>query len=226
MMISPKYFLKYIFPLTCLLFLVWVSLVFSDEKKTDVIGKLQIANQYVTESGYDVNKLTPLVSLHTVPWNDCFPEWRTEEYYIQKRERLKGKIYWMIYYFDTYNIYNENIAVFIDARADEILTDYRGKSILYVEDAIPAQEAIEIADSEIRKLGYNLEGMLPSISYKKFPRNSYPVGEKYIVNSVIKDKSINYWAVYYFNPKSVTGGDVCVFINAKTKSVIGTYRGK
>jgi hypothetical protein len=170
--------------------------------------------------------LTPLVSLHTVPWNDCFPEGRTEEYFLQKRDLLKGKIYWMIYYYDTNNIYNENIAVFIDAKADVILTDYRGKSILYVEDAIPAQEAIEIANMEIKNLNYNLDDMLASISYNKFPWNIYPVGEKHIVNMIVKDKNINYWAVYYFNPKYVTGGDVCVFINAKTKSIIGTYRGK
>jgi hypothetical protein len=226
MMINFKNILKYVFPLTCLLFLVGVSLVFSGERKTDVIGKLKIANEYVTRLGYNVNKLTPLVSLHTVPWNDCFPEGSEENYYPQKRELLKGKIYWMIYYYDTNNFYNENIAVFIDAKTDEILTDYRGKSILYEEGVISAQEAIETANSEIKNLNYNLDDMLTSISYNKSPWNIYPVGEKYIVNSIVKDKTINYWAVYYFNPKNVTGGDVCVFINAKTKSIIGTYRGK
>lgn len=226
MMINPRYLLRFILPLACLLLLVEANLVFSGERKTDVIEKIKIANEYVTGLGYDVNKLSLLVSLHIVPWNDCFPEKKTEEYFIQKRELLKGKLYWMIYYYDTSNIYNESIAVFIDARADEIITDYRGKSILYEEDAISAQEAIEIANSETRNPNYNLDEMLKSISYNKFPMNIYPVGEKYIVNSIVKDKSINFWAVYYFNPKYVTGGDVCVFINAKSKSIIGTYRGK
>lgn len=226
MMINPRYLLKIISLLACLFLLVGASIAFSGQKKTDVIEKIKLANEYITGLGYDVNKLTPLVSLHTVPWNDCFPERKTEEYFIQKRALLKGKLYWMIYYYGTSNIYNESIAVFIDARADEIITDYRGKSILYEEDAISAQEAIEIANSEIRNPNYNLDEMLKSISYNKFPMNIFPVGEKYIVNSIVKDKSINFWAVYYFNPKSVTGGDVCVFINAKTKSIIGTYRGK
>ena len=99
---------------------------------------------------------------------------------------------------------------------------------------ITEKKAIEIANEEAIKLGYDIKSMDIKITKYNTPWNEYiPKDSKseYIIERLNKLKNKEYWAVYYYYDfKKIgmiyKGGDLCIFVDAKTGEIITTYRGK
>ncbi len=96
------------------------------------------------------------------------------------------------------------------------------------------QEAIEIANIEIKKLGYDKKAMNIKVTFHETPYNDYlPKGNTsdYIIERRNKLKNKKYWAVYYYRASKEIGiihkgGDICVFIDVFSGDIITNYRGK
>lgn len=88
--------------------------------------------------------------------------------------------------------------------------------------------AIEIANKEAKKLGYNIESMTVRASHYKSPLNEYisDSKEEYYVERRGKLKNKEYWAIYYSDPKFNKGGDICIFVDSSNGEIITSIRGK
>lgn len=89
-------------------------------------------------------------------------------------------------------------------------------------------KAIEIANKEAKKIGYDIESMNVKTAHYKTPSNEYlpDSEEKYYVDRRSKLENKEYWAIYYFDPKLKKGGDICIFIDSSSGEVITSVRGK
>ena len=98
---------------------------------------------------------------------------------------------------------------------------------------ISQQEAASIAEREVISLGYDCGDMNCEISLhsepwnKCLPKNSnYP----YVLIRKRKLENRKYWMVYFYpislNDIPVDGGDIGIFVDAKTGEVLTNYRGK
>lgn len=93
---------------------------------------------------------------------------------------------------------------------------------------ITEAKAIELANKEAKRLGYNTESMQVKATHYNTPMNEYLSGsdEEYSVVRRNKLKNKEYWSLYYYNPKFKKGGDFCIFIDSRNGAVITDIRGK
>jgi len=101
------------------------------EKCFSKIDALKLASKYAEELGYDVNSMNIEISKYNQPYNEYFPKDEKDEYAVERRNKLKGKNYFAVYFFTPIrgNIATSggDVCVFIDTENGNILTDYRGK---------------------------------------------------------------------------------------------------
>ena len=102
------------------------------------------------------------------------------------------------------------------------------------ENMLKQKTIIEIANKAINKLGYDTAAMEMELIFHEHPWNVFFPKEsmsKYVVVRRNKLANKKYWAVYFYKTVKkdgpiYKGGDVCIFINAKTGDILTTYRGK
>jgi len=106
-------------------------------------------------------------------------------------------------------------------------------SVLSAEFMITEKQAVEIANKEIEKLKYNVKDMEIKISRHSDPWNDYLPKEdntEYFTTRKNKLSGKTYWAVYYSKAQKpgtrTFGGDICIFIDAKTGDVLTFCRGE
>jgi hypothetical protein len=95
---------------------------------------------------------------------------------------------------------------------------------------ISKEQAIVIANDEVKKLEYEIANMGVKATIHNEPWNPYLPKDstsQYIKERKDKLSGKQYWAVYY-SPKDPLriGGDVCIFIDSQTGDVVTSYRGK
>jgi hypothetical protein len=103
-----------------------------------------------------------------------------------------------------------------------------------VDMKVSKDEAIEIANRESKRFGYDKETMNVEATKYNTPWNEYlpkNSNEKYYVERMNKLNNREYWAVYYYpNPEKVgigyKGGDFCIFVDANTGEIITDIRWK
>ncbi|MCP4721002.1 MAG: hypothetical protein GY860_16230 [Desulfobacteraceae bacterium] len=92
---------------------------------------IKIANKEVESFGYNLKLMAVSTSYHEEPWNDYFPKENTSNYYSEKRNQLKNKKYWAVYYFkkkiDNIVVKGGDVCIFVDSATGKVLTNYRGK---------------------------------------------------------------------------------------------------
>ncbi len=86
---------------------------------------------------------------------------------------------------------------------------------------ITEDKAIELANKEGKKLGYDVDSMRVKATHYTTPSNPYlsDSDDRYTLERRDKLKNKEYWAVYYVNPKFTKGGDLCIFIDSNTGEV-------
>lgn len=103
-----------------------------------------------------------------------------------------------------------------------------------VDMKITKENAIEKANIEAKRLGYDIEIMsIEAIKYNT-PWNEYlpkDSNDKCYVERMNKLNNREYWAVYYYpNPEKVgigyKGDDFCMFVDANTGEIITNIRWK
>jgi hypothetical protein len=114
------------------------------------------------------------------------------------------------------------------------ITNLSSDNVVLGEDSmLTNQKAIEIAENVAVKSGDNVKYYAVTITKHSAPWNIiYPKENN--SESVLKEKNKlrdkEYWAVHYYKqaePGTVhKGGDICIFIDVKTGSVLTTYRGE
>jgi len=103
---------------------------------------------------------------------------------------------------------------------------------VYAISTVTKEKAVEIANKEALRFGYDIKTMDVWISKYDTPWNPYlPRGSKseYIIERQNKLKSKKYWAINYTPIQGMgiaLGGNICVFIDANNGEVITIYRGK
>ncbi len=97
-----------------------------------------------------------------------------------------------------------------------------------IADRITKEKAIEIANSEAEKLGYDVESMSVEATKYSNPWNEYvPKDNKEYAAERNQLKNKQYWAVYYAPMgKHIKGGDLCIFVDYNTGMVITKIRWK
>ena len=93
---------------------------------------IEIAGKEALRLGYDIKSMElQEISKHYDPWNNYLPRKSNSEYVLLRRDKLKGKEYWAVYYGRRRKPGRRGkgggICVFIDSATGEILTTYRGK---------------------------------------------------------------------------------------------------
>ena len=97
--------MKYLFILLCgiIFFLSFLGLKKNDASDQNVKiteeQAIQIANKEMDRLGYDVKNMNIKVSQHDKPWNNYLPQDSVDEYDIIRKDKLKGKKYWAVYYY-------------------------------------------------------------------------------------------------------------------------------
>jgi hypothetical protein len=98
---------------------------------------------------------------------------------------------------------------------------------------ITNEQAMEIANKEAMRLGYDTKLMDVEIALGNVPWNKFFPKEsasEYVRERQNKLKGKEYWAVWYHPSQGigdlVKGGDVCIFIDSKTGEILTNYRGK
>jgi len=89
---------------------------------------IKIAKKEVNELGYNSFFMRIKISFHTTPWNDCLPKERMSNFYLEKRNLLKNRNYWAVY-FGPIAIAHKggDVCIFIDANTGEVITVVGGK---------------------------------------------------------------------------------------------------
>jgi hypothetical protein len=97
-------------------------------------------------------------------------------------------------------------------------------------DGIDVHQAISIGDSAV-KAQVRTSSALEVVTVKRFSRPLNDLipkkpADPYRNDLYEKLKNHTYWLVYYVTPSAEFGGDVGVFIDARSGAVIGVYQGK
>lgn len=88
---------------------------------------IEIANKAAENLGYDVKAMNMTVNKYTTPWNEYLPESSESQYIVERRKKLVNREYWAVYFHHARKIKGGDIAIFIDSKNGEVITDYRGK---------------------------------------------------------------------------------------------------
>ncbi|HUT81930.1 MAG TPA: hypothetical protein VMZ29_12065 [Candidatus Bathyarchaeia archaeon] len=97
--------------------------------QTEVI---KLAEKHAAELGYDIPSMKVIVEKYNKPWNRWLRKTSTDEYCVERKNLLKGKTYWAVYFshneeVDGRRYRGGDICVFIDVTTSEIITNVRGK---------------------------------------------------------------------------------------------------
>lgn len=88
---------------------------------------IEIAENEAVKLGYDLKEMGMNMSFHETPWNEYFPEDCHCDYCSLRKDILKNKRYWAVYFYPlSLNIRGGDVCFFIDA-SGVLLTTYRGK---------------------------------------------------------------------------------------------------
>jgi len=89
---------------------------------------VKIAYEEAERLGYDVGNMEARVSQHNKPWNSYLSKDSADEYSCSRKDKLKGKRYWAVYYYSKNPLQlGGDICIFIDAQTSCVITSYRGK---------------------------------------------------------------------------------------------------
>lgn len=95
---------------------------------------------------------------------------------------------------------------------------------------ITKEHAIEIADREAMRLGYDTKVMNMEIDEQNTKWSTYILSTPSALEGAreLKDalKKRKYWAVYYGPKGLVLGGDIFIFIDRDTGEILGVLRGR
>lgn len=105
---------------------------------------------------------------------------------------------------------------------------------LGADELLEKQKIIKVAKKEIKIMGYDVELMDLTMTFYEEPWNAFLPKDNmssYVIERKNKLKNKKYWAVYFSrsstdNKFNYKGGDVCVFIDAKTGDMLASFRGK
>ena len=98
-------------------------------------------------------------------------------------------------------------------------------AVVWGEEAITENQAVEIANKEILKRGKDINSLTVDLDKRWHPdqnQKAYQVILEYFPQVAAKLKRSNYWAVH-FSPKSrsMRGGAYTVFVDKETGEVLG-----
>lgn len=102
---------------------------------TDMItedGAIKIANNEALKLGYDLKIMSLEANKFSTPWNNCLPKDSIDEYYVEKKDKLKNREYWAIYYYPDLKKVGTgykggDFCIFVDANSGEVITYIRWK---------------------------------------------------------------------------------------------------
>lgn len=111
-----------------------------------------------------------------------------------------------------------------------IVFSYKNREAYCDNIRIDKQKAIELANNEAERLGFDIESIrIKKVSKHNTPWNEYLPKESIYPYAVDKKnilKNKDYWAVYFVNLKYKKGGDFCIFIDSTNGGVITYMRWK
>ena len=117
--------------------LSFCSIVHGQDEKVKKIKAIEIADKEAIKLGYKIDTMDMEISLCNVPWNRYLSKARDDEYAVSRKNKLKNRKYWAIYYaprhkesIDSDEIIitaGGDVCIFIDADTGEVITNYRGK---------------------------------------------------------------------------------------------------
>lgn len=93
---------------------------------------IKIANEEAKQLGYDLEIMSVKATLYNTPWNEYLSKDSIDEYSVERRDKLKNRRYWAVYYYlDPEKVGTRykggDLCIFIDSTTGEIITDIRGK---------------------------------------------------------------------------------------------------
>lgn len=93
---------------------------------------IEIASIEAKKVGYDIGIMNIKTTKYDTPWNEYLPKESNEEYYVAKKNKLKNREYWAVYYYpnrDKVGIGYKggDFCIFVDVHTGEIITDMRWK---------------------------------------------------------------------------------------------------
>jgi hypothetical protein len=94
--------------------------------KNSIEDAIGIASIEAKKLGYDVENMEVTAAEYDNPQNPYLDS--DNEYCSERKEKLKGKQYWAVYYSGKgLNSLGGDICVFVDKQSGKVITDYRGK---------------------------------------------------------------------------------------------------
>jgi len=124
------------FPLTIIFALMAGILilndVFGNGMKISNKKALLIAVGEATKLGYEAEHMNVEAILYKTYWNSILPKDSTSEYDLERQNKLKGKIYWAVYFYPRPSreggiVKGGDVCIFVDSTTGDILADYRGE---------------------------------------------------------------------------------------------------
>jgi len=106
--------------------LLIVDNILGDGTKISNGKALSIAQKEAKKLGYQTESMDVEATLYKTHWNRILPKDSTDEYYLERQDKLKGRIYWAVYFSPSGSL-GGDVCIFVDSTTGEILTDYRGE---------------------------------------------------------------------------------------------------
>ena len=93
---------------------------------------IELADIEAKKLGYDISIMNTRVDEYSTPWNEYLPKESNDQFSIEKKNKLKNKKYWAVYYYPNrekvgLGYKGGDFCIFIDSTTGEIITDIRWK---------------------------------------------------------------------------------------------------
>lgn len=124
-----KYMKRWLITIIFISLLQFTSLLNVCEGDMKIIKEkiIEISNDEARRLGYDLDNMKSNATKHNTPWNECLPK-DSDDYEIErKKNELKNKEYWAVYYYlDIAKVgighKGGGLCIFIDSDSGEIIT--------------------------------------------------------------------------------------------------------
>jgi len=87
---------------------------------------IELANKEAKNLGYNIESMKVKVTHYSTSSNEYLSD-SDEEYYVVRRNKLKNKEYWAVYYSNPKFKKGGDLCIFIDSSTGDVLTNIRGK---------------------------------------------------------------------------------------------------
>ena len=87
---------------------------------------IEIANKEAKKLGYSIEDMKVKATHYNTPLNEYLSD-SEEDYYVERRNKLKNKGYWTIYYYNPKFKKGGDLCIFIDSSNGDVITYIRGK---------------------------------------------------------------------------------------------------